>query len=141
MSILDLQIESTQQRQPAQATTERKVSEFWLNVGVVLPGAGKPDADGNPTDLFVNLPNGIPLDDMKPAKVTGTNRDFIHLNQTKNAILEQLQKAAANLKPGERMRVPLLTVELARKADNSPTGTVEDNPLLSQLFGMGIGAG
>lgn len=137
MSILDLAIPSAPVAGQQAAKTDRKPSEFWLNVGVVIPGAGKPTEEGGaPTDLFVNLPTGIPLDDMKPAKVSGTNADFIHLQQTKNAILEQLQKAAASLKPGERMRVPLLTVELHRRNDVSPVGDTATNPLLQQLFGL-----
>lgn len=142
MSILDITL--PQQTASAQTTggarTERKPSEFWLNVGVRLKGMGKPDpVTGEATDLFVNLPNGLPLDDMKPAKVSGTNVDYIHLQQTKNAVLEQLQKAAAGLKPGERMRVPLLEVEIYRKNDAEATGNAADNPLLAALFGQGGG--
>lgn len=140
MSILNLAIPTAAaSAAPAPAArAERKPSEFWLNIGVTMPGAGKPDEAGNPTDLFINLPNGLPLDDMKPAKVSGTNVDFIHLQQTKNAILEQLQKAAAGLAPGQRMQVPLLSVEIYRKNDASPVGDVASNPLLAQLFGMKI---
>lgn len=137
MSILDLNIQTQPQTPAANGKPERKPSDFWLNVGVTLPGAGK-DADGNPIDLFVNLPNGIPLDDMKPAKVTGSV-EYQHLQQTKNAILEQLQKAAAAMAPGERIRVPLLTVELYRRKEDAPVqGNPEENPLLAQLFGMGF---
>ena len=111
-----------------QTRADRPPSLFWLNVGVVLPGAGK---DGD--DLFVSLPMGIPLDDMKPQEVRGNSPDWINLVQAKNLLLEQIQQAAAGLAPGDRVQVPQLTVELTRKGEPAQRGDATTNPLFGLL--------
>lgn len=111
----------------------RKPSDFWLNVGIVLKDAGK-DEDGNPTDLFISLPVGLPLDDMKPQKISGQNQDWIQLAQTKNKLLEELQKAAGSLQPGERAPVPMLSVELYRRNEPAQQGDPSSNSLVGALM-------
>jgi hypothetical protein len=118
------------QRQTASVghAAERQPSLFWLNVGVTLEGAGQ---DG--TDLFVSLPVGIPLDDMKPQAVRGNNADWIQLGQAKNALLEALQKAAAGLNPGDRVDLPQLSVQLYRKGEPAQSASSDTNPLVAAL--------
>jgi hypothetical protein len=111
-------------------SSERKSSEVWLNVGITIPGAGD-----NGTDLFVSLPVGLPLDDMKAIKVTGSNQNSIHLKQVKNMLLDELQKLGAGMQPGQRQAVPQLSVEVYRVAKPEQTGTAEGNPLIAGLFG------
>ena len=111
-----------------QQSERRPPSLFWLNVGVTLEGAGK---DGE--DLFVSLPMGIPLDDMKMQEVRGNSPDWINLVQAKNALLEMLQSAAAGLQPGERVQIPQLSVELARKSEPSQQGNASTNSLIGLL--------
>lgn len=119
--------------------TERKASDFWLNIGIWI--AGPVNADGTPGDLiFVSLPTGLPLDDMKPQAIKGTNQDWINLAQTKNEVLEFLQKHAGSMEPGERQPLGVPTVghfgvEIYRRR-NEPAqqGTTTDNPLMASLF-------
>ena len=112
------------------STTERKSSQIWLNVGVTIPGAGEDGAD-----LFVSLPVGLPMDDMKPIVIRGTNQNSVNLKQVKNMLLDELQKLGASMQPGQRQTVPQLSVEIYRVAQPEQTGTAENNPLIAGLFG------
>lgn len=112
------------------AQQDRKPSQIWLNVGVTLPGVGE---DG--TDLFVSLPVGLPLDDMKPIVIRGTNQNSINLKQVKNMLLDELQKLGAAMSPGQRQSVPQLSVEVYRVGQPDQTGTAENNPLIAGLVG------
>lgn len=133
MGILDTlaaQATKSAAAQAAPATTEqRKSSQVWLNVGVTIPGAGEDGAD-----LFVSLPVGLPLDDMKPVVIRGTNQNSINLKQVKNMLLDELQKLGASLSPGQRRLVPQLDVEIYRVAQPEQVGTAESNPLIAGLF-------
>lgn len=111
------------------AKAERPKTQFWLNVGIVLTGAGK---DGE--DLFVSLPMGLALDDMKAVNVRGQNADWVHLQQAKNSLLEATKKAGANLQPGERQLLPEFSVELARISENDQQGNAAENPLIGALL-------
>lgn len=108
-------------------STERKASDFWLNIGLTITGP-----DNKP--LFVSLPVGIALDDMKPQPIKGSNQEWIHLAQTKNALLESLQRMAAGLAPGQRIAVDALNVELFRRNEPQQQGNTEDNPLLASML-------
>jgi hypothetical protein len=112
----------------ASAAPVRAPSQVWLNVGVTIPGAGQ---DGE--DLFVSLPVGLAMDDMKPVKITGTNSNSIQLKQVKNLLLDELQRAGQALKPGERRAIPTLSVELYRIGQPDQEGTAENNPLIKAL--------
>jgi len=112
------------------AKPDRAPSQVWLNIGVNIPGAGE---DGK--DLFVSIPVGLPLDDMKPIQIRGTNQHSINLKQVKNTLLDELQKLGAGMTPGDRKCVPQLQVEIYRVAKPEQTGTAESNPLLAGLFG------
>jgi hypothetical protein len=114
----------------AAAKTDRAPSQVWLNVGVNLPGAGE---DGK--DLFVSIPVGLPLDDMKAIQIRGTNQHSINLKQVKNMLLDELQKLGASMNPGERKCVPQLGVEIYRVAKPEQTGSADSNPLIAGLFG------
>ena len=117
---------------PAETTTaaaaERPKSQFWLNIGFTIPGAGK-----NGEDIFISLPQGIALDDMKPLAVRGNSVDWQHLVQAKNAFLERLQQGAAELDPGARVELSGISVELHRVGQPEQTGTAESNPLIAGL--------
>ncbi|WP_199097189.1 hypothetical protein [Dyella sp. ASV21] len=106
---------------------DRKHSDFWLNIGITIDGP-----DGEP--LFVSLPVGLALDDMKPQAIKGTNQDWINLAQTKNALLEALQKHAASMEPGARQPIDCLQVELYRRNEPAQHGTTEGNPLVASLM-------
>lgn len=134
MGILDTLAKGTAaatSNKPATGNSEgkpdRKPSQIWVNVGATLEGAGQ---DGE--NLFVSLPSGIPLDDMRPVKVTGSNQHSIQLKQVKNALLDELQKLGASMEPGERRVVPL-SVEIYRVANPAQIGTSDTNPLMAAL--------
>ena len=109
---------------------ERKSSQVWLNVGVTIPGAGEDGAD-----LFVSLPVGLPMDDMKPIVIRGSNQNSINLKQVKNMLLDELQKLGAGMQPGQRQPIPQLGVEIYRVAQPDQQGTAAGNPLIAGLFG------
>lgn len=109
--------------------TERKASDFWLNVGINIP-----NPDGSGGTIFVSLPVGLALDDMKPQAIKGANADWIALAQTKNALLETLQKHAAGMAPGERQTIDVLGVEIYRRNEPAQHGTTEANPLMASLM-------
>lgn len=90
---------------------ERKPSQYWLNVGIMVPGMGE---DGS--DVFVTLPVGIALDDLKKIEVKGSNPNWVRLQQAKNQFLELIGGQAAALAPGERKILPRISVEVARVA-------------------------
>ena len=110
------------------AKEERKATQFWVNVGITLKGAGE-----NGADLFVSLPMGIALDDIKPVNVRGNNVNYVQLQQAKNALLNATQTAAAKLAPGERMPLPEFSVEIARVSAPDQVGDTQSNPLLGAL--------
>lgn len=139
MSVIDdlrneLMPPNAQKSNPAAGSAVRKKSDFWLNAGIWI---ANPE-DGEP--LFVSLPNGgIALDDLKPSEVKGKNAEWIQLAQTKNKVLEFLQKHAASMEPGERQ--PLSTpvigqfgIEIYRRNNPAQEGTVEGNPLMASLM-------
>lgn len=130
MSILESVVAA---RTPAAVATPAKAdrvpTQFWLNVGVTLKGQG-PDG----ADLFVSLPVGIALDDMKPVAIKGSSKSFIELQQTKNALLAATQAKAGTLSPGERCAVPEFTVEIARVSAPEQNGTVASNGLMAALM-------
>lgn len=135
MSILDMLSNNNTTAAAASTTetaasgkTERKPSQIWANIGAVIPGAAD---DGS--DLFVSLPSGLPLDDMKPVQVRGTNQNSIHLKQVKNTLLDELQKLGASMAPGERRVVPL-QVEIYRVAQPEQQGSADSNPLMAGLL-------
>lgn len=134
MGILDTLASQNNSTKPAAttqaATTERKSSQVWLNIGVTIPGAGEDGAD-----LFVSLPVGLPMDDMKPIVIRGSNQNSINLKQVKNMLLDELQKLGASMQPGQRQTVPQLGVEIYRVAQPDQQGTAEGNPLIAGLFG------
>ena len=103
----------------------RKPAQLWVNVGVTVPGMGE---DGG--SVFVSLPVGIPLDDLKPAEVKGGNPRWVALQQAKNGLLALIQQQAASLNPGERKAMPHLTIELSRA--NGVQAATDDTGALSQ---------
>jgi hypothetical protein len=115
------------------AKAERPKSQFWLNIGFTIPGGAE---DGS--DLFVSLPQGIALDDMKPQEIRGSNQNWIQLLQAKNHLLEQLQKGGAELEPGARITLEGFTVEMHRVGTPAQQGDANSNPIIgamAKIFG------
>lgn len=134
MSIIDLvraeQAATTASTAKADsAKPERAKTQFWANVGMNLEGANE---DGS--DLFISLPLGIPLDDLKPQKVTGNNTKWRNLVEAKNQLLAVILKEAGKLEPGQRISIPGFTVEIARVGEAVEPTSDGDNPLLAAMF-------
>lgn len=88
-----------QNRTPANARSseERQDAKVWLNIGYYVTV----HTDEGDVVKLVNLPMGMPLDTMKPVKITGQNEDWIKLQTARNQLLDEMQKVGAQLKPGE----------------------------------------
>jgi hypothetical protein len=71
---------------------------------------------------------------MKPQAIKGSNQEWINLAQTKNMLLEALQKHAASMEPGERQAVEALQVEIYRRNEPQQHGTTDANPLMASLL-------
>ena len=76
---------------------ETKKSEFWLNVGVEVP---HPENEGE--TMFINLPLFCPLDDLKPSKIQGSEKQRQFL-AAKNALLESFMEMVHGVKVGETL--------------------------------------
>ena len=77
-------------------------TSIWLNIGY--------EANGR----FVNLPLGLPIDTMKPARLRDGNRHWISFCEARNALLAELQAKASELAPGEEVIVRHLVLRLRR---------------------------
>ena len=112
------------------AVVERKNSDFWLNIGYSVPGT---DDAGNPTSTFVALNRGIPLDDIENLDESRSG-NVGYLNQAANALLADIRKGVAHLKPGESMIIAgtadTLEVQVRRVRDKSVTADAGSNPFL-----------
>jgi hypothetical protein len=109
---------TTQQRDPAQV---------WLNIGYLA-------ADG---ETFVSLPQGAPLDTMKPFEVKGSSEKMKELRLEQNALLADFEEAAAQLQPGER-KIITIQVEIRRRhaADVQQVSTNADSAAIRRaIFG------
>lgn len=90
---------------------QRKQAQFWLNVGMISY-----DDDGK--EIFIGMERGgFPLDDLEPRKVTNPESSYGKMQLAKNKLLTLVQKAAADLQPGEAEVVKgegLLRIEIRR---------------------------
>lgn len=94
------------------AREERQDAKVWINIGYYV-------TIGEDTK-FVNLPLGMPLDTMKPARITGQNEDWIKLQTARNGLLNEMQKLGAELAPGQTVDMNQtggLVIQLRRVAE------------------------
>lgn len=77
------------------ANTERPKAKLWLNIGYEAGGK------------FINLPVGLPVDNMDPADVRGQNVDWIKQRSAQNALLDAVKKHGFSLQPGEEQTLQL----------------------------------
>lgn len=101
MGVLKLNIPASNNTNATVPGTPKVQSKLWLNVGYEINGR------------FVSLPFGLPIDTMNPAKITGQNPEFVKPKQAGNDLLEALQRAGADMAPGQEEEVQL-TVRLRR---------------------------
>ena len=89
--------------------TNKKESQFWLNVGVSVQIGEE--------QVFCSLPVGIALDDLKLRKVNGLESVGQIQIAKGNQLATSLKERAAKLKPGEAVKVSGLTCELRRRGE------------------------
>jgi hypothetical protein len=117
---------------PAAAEGKQKKPSalVWLNIGYTVKGE-----DGE--DVFIGLPVGLPLDDMKEMEAKGSNPGWHQLVEAKNALLTYIKEAAKDLKPGEYINLDGLEIQAYRRNEAVVPHT-NDNPLVNQMF-SGLG--
>ena len=102
--------------------SQSKDADVWLNIGY---------ATGNPEYPIITLPFGIPIDTQKPLDLRGSNVGFVTFTKRRNELLEEIQRAAADLKPGEDCIIGGedngLLLQLRRKAANNSEAIVDEN--------------
>lgn len=107
-----------------QNQTERKVSEFWVNVGI--PSSVTRE-DGSTVNI--TLPFGIPLDSMQYLTIRGQNSDFNNLQKARNSLLDDLRKYAAELQPGEEREIALkVWIRRANEPQSATGNDGDENP-------------
>jgi hypothetical protein len=88
------------QTQAAAPTTPKVPAKFWLNIGYHEMGTNK--QSGEPEMKWISLPGGIPLDTAKPIDFSKSrDKEFIHISQARNALLEDILAECVKLAPGE----------------------------------------
>lgn len=106
------------------AANKRPPAQFWLNVGMTYDNAN----ETGDASVFVSLPLGIPLDDMK-ALPTGKGSDWYReFNTARNDLAAKIMALCGELQPGEE-RLVNLQVQVRRVAEDAA-------PLASTRFGI-----
>lgn len=106
------------------APTERQDADVWINIGYET---------GDPVYPFVSLPFGIPLDTQKPLAVRGRDQDYLAFTGARNALLEEIQKAAEDLAPGEDIILSPegseggLVIQIRRRSEAAVEAPIENN--------------
>lgn len=108
----------------ASASNEQPKAQLWLNVGYYV---NAPTTENPEAQKFISLPMGIPLDTMTPAKITGSNKDFIAMRSAQNELLQLLTEAGFKLPEGGDELVNL-QIQI-RRVNAAPTAADSDtNP-------------
>lgn len=102
------------------AKEERKVPDFWVNVGYEMPD---PETGEN---VFISLPVGINIDDLQPRKLNATDPRINQINAARNHLLRVLQEDAANMEAGTSVILDFLQVQLLRRTQEGK-GVLDTN--------------
>lgn len=102
-------------------------AEFWINVGHMMT-TDKLDDQGQPVQVFVQLPFGIPLETPETLKAKK-----IYMNEDKLKFLAYMTKLGESLKPGETKfvggKATGLLLQLRRADFNKPAAVDNSAPL------------
>lgn len=111
---------------------DRPKAQVWLNIGATIQLTNP--STGEVEDVFLALPQGIPLDTMEPMEVRGTNKNWANMVQAKNWVLEELKKMAEGIEPGGEQILEGLQIQVKRvgKAAVPDEG---ENPVLAAMQG------
>lgn len=110
------------------AKDELPKSQFWLNMGYTVEGAGE---DGE--DVFISLPFGQPLDPMEHVRTSSKNENYRLQQMARNELLDQLNELAKSLEPGEEIIVPL-QIQLRRINNDAPEVNAAENKFVRALI-------
>lgn len=110
--------------------TERVAATLWANVGLMLPITQE---DGSVVEEFVSFPIGIPLDTQEPMVPRGRSKAWLHMVQTKNALLKWAQQEAAKQEAGTGSCDNNLQVQLFRKNDAAAEVDPNENSMLAAM--------
>lgn len=111
-------------------------AQVWLNVGFVSQDSETGE------DVFVSLPMGIALDQMKPARVSGKNEEYRKLMEGKNRLLDMLQSFAEGMEPGEEEIISDLTIQVRRVAQVDPNeASADQNPHVASIDRLSFAKG
>lgn len=95
-------------------------SKCWLNIGYW--------AEVNGTKRFVNLAQGIALDDLKYASTNSSNAEFAQFRAAQNGLLDKLRKfVMTQMEPGQESYPDQLVCQLRHAKDDQEI-PVEGNP-------------
>lgn len=92
------------------AQSERKVPDFWINVGYSVP-------DENGEEVFVSLPVGISLDNQPERKLNSTDPRINQINAARNHLLNVLREDAEAMESGTSQIIEFLQVQLLRRTE------------------------
>lgn len=118
----------------ASANADRPQADIWINFGKIVGY----DAESQP--IIVTLPSNIPLDTMKDAEASPTStEDFIQRIQGQNFFKNELLHFSKDLKPGERIVMPLkdlpaLCVVIQRRKAPTVVSANKANPYLTSFM-------
>ncbi|UCR75553.1 putative RNAP1 subunit A [Alcaligenes phage vB_Af_QDWS595] len=115
---------------------DKPKTKIWLNVGYPIQ-VKYTDEQGNEAvrEDFISLPLGLSLDDQKPRDLSRiTNEEYRNRMAAQNNLLEQLQKGAAELAPGEA-RIVKLCIQMRHINEDKEAPPVESNPFIKDVDG------
>ena len=107
-------------------------AQYWLNIGYEAEIALD---NGGVEKTFINLPMGIPLDNMEEVSTTSSNQVYAAMQIAKNDLLKQLLAAGADMKSGEARTINL-QIQLRKVNDVNANAGLADptvNPFLRKL--------
>jgi hypothetical protein len=113
----------------AAASDDKQKSQVWLNIGINIP---LPQADGSVENVFVSLPFGLALDTMEHAVAKGNSKDWAHMVQAKNWLLDELKKASDKIAPGKTETITGLEIQM-RKIGEAEAANPNENMLLKAM--------
>ena len=112
----------------ADASNDRPEAEVWMNIGYET---------GDKEYPLVTLPFGIPVDTQTPMKNNSRNPKYAAFVDARNDLLEQIQKMASELAPGDETIIGGLegglVIQLRRRAGPAEAVPADENPFVRDI--------
>jgi len=101
----------------------KEKNSLWINVGIPVTINGVLE--------YINLPLGIPLDQVKELKTDTNNRELNQLNQARNKLLQTVLNDGLKQEPGSTYELEMtVTIHRIKEAE---VINEEENPYLLAL--------